>query len=45
MPICFLIKERKKGCGFGLEGRLDAGAGGETIIRMYYMKNVLVKEK
>lgn len=42
VPICFIIKERKKACGFGLEESwMEVQEG--NYKQNVYMKNVLVK--
>jgi hypothetical protein len=42
MPINFLKRESKKGCGLGggVEENLGGVEGGETITRIYCMKNI-----
>lgn len=38
LVACFLMRKRKKRCGFGWMGRFGLGRG-ETVIRTYFMKN------
>jgi hypothetical protein len=42
MPVCILYsKKEKEGCGFGWMGKW----GGETVVRIYYMKKCIFCKK
>lgn len=45
LDACFLVKQRKKGYGFGRWGESGAVAGGETVIRICMGKKTFQLKK